>query len=85
MTRGGYLLLGFSYCLGIASDDEHLRVCCVSQVSLYLLLLQERYGQQLDMGLLWYLNDQAWHMTTGCLHASRLRQGCIGVSGSLAN
>ena len=29
------------------------------QVSLYLLLLEERYGQPLDIGVLWYLNDQA--------------------------
>ena len=26
---------------------------------MYLLLLEERYGQPMDMGLLWYLNDQA--------------------------
>ena len=34
-------------------------VACLRQVSLYLLLLEERYGQPLDMGVLWYLNDQA--------------------------
>ena len=28
-------------------------------MSLYLLLLEERYGHPLDMGLLWYLNEQA--------------------------
>jgi len=33
-------------------------------VSLYLLLLEERYGQQLDMGLLWYLNDQVMVLTS---------------------
>jgi hypothetical protein len=33
--------------------------CFVYQVSLYLLLLEERYGQPLDMGLLWYLTEQA--------------------------
>ena len=27
------------------------------QVSLYLLLMEERYGQEVDLGLLWNINS----------------------------
>ncbi len=47
-----------------------MSVLC-AQVSLYLLLLEERYGHQLDMGLLWYLNDQARRVIY-CLSRARL-------------
>lgn len=44
-----------------------------SQVSLYLLLMEDRYGQPCDMGVLWNVNDGPM------MHAVQRVQGELGV------
>lgn len=39
------------------------------QVALYLLLLEERYGQPLERGLLWYLNQEVRRLLHAGLQA----------------
>ena len=63
--------LGLSHHVRFTPDDKATMSVLCAQVSLYLLLLEERYGHQLDMGLLWYLNDQARRVIY-CLSRARL-------------
>ena len=45
--------------LGGCSRSAHCERCaCPAQVTLYQLLMEERYGEAVERGLLWYL-DQA--------------------------
>lgn len=48
------------------SPDDRRASCypadCDLQVSLYLLLMQERYGQVIESGLLWYLGSLSPHL-----------------------
>ena len=56
------------------------------QVTLYQLLMEERYGQAIERGLLWYLNEASPEVVSRSPYevpSQSLPQNCL--SGSLAH